>query len=165
MRRQLLFTLITATVAGSGCEGAFSPLGGGGRSLCDERNGIQVCAQREEYRPGAVIGFTVRNRTSETVHVDMCSTTFDGRTGSEQPFTEPDYNPTRQCGRDFTLDDILASMRELAAGTTLQLSLRIAPFAFQGQYRVTLWLLSAEGGLLSEEPYRSGIFDVFPSAG
>lgn len=136
----------------------------GSRALpCATVDNIEVCADRLEYRPGATISLTVTNRRSETVFKDACSTEIVGKTSQAVEF-EVDYDPTLYCGEDVTLAEITALMVELPPGASIVESYTLARFAFQGFYRVNVWILDETGTPISTLPFHSGTFEVFPTA-
>lgn len=139
-----------------------SPTGAGARA-CSTIDGIEVCADRSEYRPGDVISLTISNRGGETVFKDACSTEVVGKTSLSGAF-EDDYDPTLHCGEDVTPADIAAAMIELPPGDAIVESQSLARFAFQGFYRVNVWILDGTGARISMTPFHSGTFEVFPTA-
>lgn len=141
------------------CGGATGPDVG----RCNERDGIEICTPRSAYRPGAAIPFSILNRGSATVFQDMCSGQVVGRTSPDHEFVVTS-GARRSCGDDPPLEVILANMRELPPGGALDDAFTITTFAFQGEWRLELWFLDAEGRRISEEPFTSALFDVFPSA-
>ncbi len=143
----------------AGCSDGFGP-----SSTCQVRLGIEVCADRAEYRPGATVNFTVTNRGSQAVLIDACSYQVAGRSREALPF-EWDYDPTRGCGPQATIEDVVAMMRALEPGASLAGAATIVPNAFQGFYRVGVWLVDAAGALVDDDPFTSNDFDVLPSAG
>lgn len=149
-------SLIVCLACGGGATGPRAP-------ACASQEGIRVCADRSEYRPGDVIGLTVTNTGNATVFKDFCSTEIVGRTSNDTPF-EVDYDPSLLCGQDVTLEEIVADMIELAPGASIREEHRIVPFAFQGFYRVNVWILDESGTPISTGPYYSGTFEVYPTA-
>ncbi len=141
------------------CSDGFGP-----SSTCQVRLGIEVCAGRDEYRPGATVDFTVTNRGSQPVLIDACSYQVSGRSREALPFVW-DYDPTRGCGPEATIEDVVAMMRSLDPGASLRGAVGIAPSAFQGFYRVGVWQVDASGALVDDDPFTSNDFDVLPSAG
>ena len=160
MRLHPLYALFFVVPSIAGCNS--TPLGSTG-SLCGQRDGIRVCAQTLRARPGAALTFTISNRSSRTVFEDVCSSLLVGRTNTQEPF-EFRYDPRRGCGLDATQDDVIANLREMAPGVSVQETFRLPTFAFQGEYQLQVWFFDAEGQMLSEQPFTSGIFEVFPSA-
>ncbi len=161
MRLWPLPALLLLVPSIAGCNSA--PLGATG-SLCGQRDGIQVCGQTSQARPGAALTFTISNRSARTVFEDVCSSVLVGRTNSQKPF-ESAYNPNRRCGPDATQDVVIANLREIAPGVSVQETFRLATFAFDGDYQLHVWFFDAEGQMLSEQPFTSGIIEVFASAG
>ncbi len=141
------------------CSDGFGP-----SSTCQVRLGIEVCVDREEYAPGATVNFTVANRGSQSVFIDACSYQVSGRSREVLPF-EWDYDPTRGCGPEATIEDVVAMMRSLDPGASLTGGVLITPGAFQGFYRVGVWQVDAAGALVDDDPFTSNDFNVLPSAG
>ncbi|MFV1988610.1 MAG: hypothetical protein ACC682_15155 [Gemmatimonadota bacterium] len=141
-----------------------STTGAGAAGLCATIQGLEVCAGRTEYKPNDTLTASVRNTTAAVVFVGGCSFKVVGKTSRTAEFDET-YSPTVQCGTDVDQAEILANLIEIAAGQTVEMSLKIPPFAFQGFYRVNVWILDAEGMQVSTLPAFSGTFEVFPSAG
>ncbi len=159
MRRGFISSILTVVTA-TACSG--DPTGpDSGR--CNVRNGAEVCAARAEYGPAQTVVFTTRNTTGGPLYKDGCSTELVGRTVFTNPFKER-YDPTLRCGPNPTQADIVANMVELAPGETVQESLDLSFFAFQGFWRVNVWILNADGTLAAATPAFSGIFKVFPSS-
>lgn len=160
MKRLTLFALLSVVGLAPGCGDPFRS----GASLCDERDGIRICAQDDQYPQGATVVFTISNTGSGPVFEDMCSGEVAGRSTETSPWSSVS-GATRNCGPDPTLDDIIANMREVAPGQSVTTSFRMSAFAFQGDWRAQLYFLDSEGQPLSDEAYVSGVFEVFPSAG
>jgi hypothetical protein len=59
---------------------------------------------------------------------------------------------------------VLANMRVLAAGASVSDSVTLLLGAFQGQYRIQLWLVDITGTPEPGNPVISNFFDVVPSA-
>lgn len=133
------------------------------RLPCATVDGIEICADRSEYAPGATISLTITNRRSQTVFKDACSTEVVGKTSPSAAF-EVDYDPTLFCGEDVTLAEIAALMIEMAPGASIVESYSLARFAFQGFYRLNVWMLDETGERISTTPFHSGTFEVFPTA-
>ena len=141
------------------CSDGFGPA-----STCQVRLGIEVCADREEYAPGATVNFTVVNRGTQSVLIDVCSYQVSGRSREALPF-EWDYDPTRGCGPGATIEDVVAMARALDPGASLTGTVVITPGSFQGFYRVGVWQVDAPGTLVDDDPFTSNDFRVLPSAG
>jgi hypothetical protein len=141
-----------------------SPTGAGSAARCATTDGVEICTARAEYRPSDVVDIQIRNEGLETRYVDYCSVKIVGTTSRSAPFPE-DYSPQVRCGSDWTQADIIANKIELPPGGTVQESQRIQSFAFQGYYRVNVWLVDENGDRIGETPSYSGTFEVFPSAG
>jgi hypothetical protein len=155
-------SLFAGAILFAACGG--STTGSGGDSLCATTQGMEVCAGRAEYSPNDNFTASVRNTTSDPVFADGCSFKVVGKTSRTAKF-EDDYSPTIQCGTDVDQEEILANLIEIAAGQTVDMLLKIPPFAFQGFYRVNVWILDDQGMQVSTVPAYSGTFEVFPSAG
>jgi hypothetical protein len=153
MMGAVLFAACSETVAGPSDD-----------SLCSTNQGLEVCADRREYSPADDLTASVRNAGTESVFVDACSIKVVGKTSRTAKFAT-DYSPSIQCGSDVDMTEIVASMVEVPAGQTRELMIKIPTFAFQGFYRVNVWILDASGERVSSLPVFSGTFDVFPSAG
>ena len=132
-------------------------------SFCATRNGVEVCVAGAEYSPGELVRFTVHNTSGTPVYKDSCATKLVGNTGSLGVFDEV-FDPTLHCGSDASVQDIIANMIELVPGEETSDSLQLVTFAFQGYYRVNVWIVDADGALVSNAPAISGTFHVFPSA-
>ena len=134
------------------------------KSLCATRNGVEVCVVgAAQYSPGDLVRFTVRNMTGASIYKDNCSTKLVGNTGGDDGFDEV-LDPTLRCGSNAGVQDIVANMIELAPSEENSDSLQLVSFAFQGYYRVNVWIVDADGAVAFNTPAISGIFDVFPSA-
>ena len=152
--------LLAAVLVLSCGEDATGPVG----SLCATQHGLEVCVDRPEYEPRESITVTSRNVSGAPILKDSCATKPVGVTNLEVEF-EAFYNPTLHCGRGATRADIVERMVQLEPGDSTQETVTIPFFAFQGWYRVHVWILDAEGNLAEETPAASGIFQVFPSVG
>jgi len=148
----------------SGLTGCGSPSTGPGGQQCDTQAGVEVCAERSQYSPTDIVRFTVRNRGFAPIYMDACSTKPVGVTSLSNEF-EAVFNPTLRCGAGATTADVVANMVEIPPGEMSQATVQIVSFAFQGFYRVNVWIVDAEGMLVPPAPAVSGIFEVFPSAG
>jgi len=160
MRYPVVLTVFAALL-GVACSGSLT--GSGPRSLCATVQGAEICADRSEYRPGDVVSITIHNRGTETIRVDACSIKIVGKTTEEAAFAE-DYAPNIQCGVDWTIADILENMVEVLPGESITESRQIQVFAFQGYYRVNVWLVDDSGARTAAVPAHSGTFEVYPSA-
>jgi len=127
------FVPVATLLVIAGCESST-----GARSRpCATMDVIEICADRSQYRPGAVISLTIANRRTATVYKDSCSTEVVGKMSRAASFEE-DYDPTLFCGEDVTPADIAAAMVELAPGVSIVETYPIGRFAFQGFYRVNV---------------------------
>ena len=138
--------------------------GPGDAGLCATSQGLEVCPDRGEYKPADDVTASVRNTGSEAVFADACSIKVVGVTSRTKEFAT-DYSPSIRCGADVDVAEIVENMVEIPPGQTRQLMLKIPTFAFQGFYRVNVWILDSMGERVSGLPAFSGTFDVFPSAG
>ncbi len=157
--RRTLWALASTGLAGLACGETTGPVA----ALCATRHGAEACADRAEYGPGDFVRVRVRNASAATLYLDGCATKIVGKTSRSVPF-EAVYDPSLRCGQNATQADIVAAMSELAPGETRQETLQLAPFAFQGFYRVNLWILDAAGALIAPDPAVTGTFRVSPSA-
>ena len=150
-------TVATALVAVAGCstDGVTAP-------TCDRCDEMRVVTDRQEYRPGSVIAFTITNRTNEVLRYDWCSTSFSSR-GNSHEF-EARYLPASRCGFGAGLAEVLEHMVLIAPGETLRDSANISSGAVQSQYRIHLWLLDETGLPETGNPIVSNVFDVYPGA-
>ncbi|MDH3732594.1 MAG: hypothetical protein OEU54_03630 [Gemmatimonadota bacterium] len=158
--RRTIFVLGLSALVGCG----ESTTGPGAANLCATSQGVEVCAPRSEYRPNEVVSVSVTNETSATIYIDTCSVKPVGKTSREAAFPV-DYSPQNQCGNDVDVEEIVANMIELPAGQSIQVTGNISSFAFQGFYRINVWVLDVAGARVSNLPVFSGTFEVFPSAG
>ena len=155
-------TLLIGCVLLAGCGD--SATGPGASGLCATSQGLEVCADRTEYRPADEVSASLTNSTSGPMYVGGCSIKVVGKTSRAAQF-ETAYSPAARCGPDVDADEILANLVEIPAGETLVLPVPISPIAFQGYYRVNVWILDAAGHRVASLPAFSGTFEVFPSAG
>jgi len=158
MRRSILF----AAVSVAACSD--SPVGAGSAALCATNEGVEVCVASATYRQSDVVEVAIRNGGGETRYVDWCSLKVVGKTSRSVPFPE-DYAPQARCGSNWTPADVIANRIELPPGGSIQESPQISSFAFQGFYRVNVWLVDENGDRIGTKPVFSGTFTVFPSAG
>ena len=158
MSRRLLMSIPVAVLLLSCGEDATGPVG----SLCATQHGLEVCVDRPEYEPRQSITVTSRNASDAPIFKDSCSTKPVGVTNLAAEF-EAFYNPTLHCGRGATRADILEHRVVLEPGESVQETVTLPFFSFQGWYRVNVWLLDAEGNLALDTPATSGIFQVYPS--
>ncbi|WP_420441846.1 hypothetical protein [Candidatus Palauibacter sp.] len=158
MSRRLPMPVLAAALVLSCGEDATGPTA----SLCATQHGLEVCVDRPEYGPSGSIAVTTRNVSGAPVFKDSCATKAVGVTNLEVEF-EALYNPRLHCGPAVEKADIVERMVELDPGESATETLRLTSFAFQGWYRVNVWILDSEGNLAVETPATSGIFRVFPS--
>ena len=133
-------------------------------AVCATRHGAEVCADRAEYERSEPVTVTTRNVSSRPIFRDVCSTKLVGVTSLVRAFEE-DFNPRLRCGNGATAADVRANMVRLEPGESFAESLEFTLFAFQGYYRVNVWIVDEEGQLVDETPAASGVFRVFPSTG
>jgi len=158
MSRRILTSMLAAVLSLSCGEDAAGPAA----SLCAAQHGLEVCVDRHEYGPSGSIAVTTRNVSAAPIFKDSCGTKAVGVTNLEVAF-EAVYNPRLHCGPAATKVDVVERMVDLDPGESVTETLRLTSFAFQGWYRVNVWLLDAEGNLAVDTPATSGIFQVFPS--
>ena len=137
-------------------------LTGPSAELCATQHGAQVCVDRAEYQRTEPVTITTRNVSSRPIFKDACSTKLVGVTSLSREFEE-EYNPRLRCGRGATEADVRANMVRLESGASFEETLTLHSFAFQGYYRVNMWILDEQGERVAETPATSGIFRVFPS--
>lgn len=141
-----------------GCSGILSSSG-----KCNSQDGIEICTGANEYRPGADVVLRITNSSQRTVYLDVCSIQVTGKATESQEF-DAQYNPGRRCGPGVSLEEIVAQMRELTPGSSLNHTVHISTGVFQGDYRINVWFLDETGQRLFEQPVTTAVFDVFPSA-
>ncbi|MCG8467553.1 MAG: hypothetical protein MJB57_04995, partial [Gemmatimonadetes bacterium] len=88
-------------------------------SLCQVRNGAEVCVDRSEYRPGDAVRIRIRNVGSVAIFKDSCSTKAVGKTSEIADFEER-FDPSLRCGPGADAADIVANMVEIAPGETFE---------------------------------------------
>jgi len=118
---------------------------------------------RSQYSPSDVIRVRVRNVGSASIFKDGCSIKIVGKTSEQVDFEEV-FDPRLRCGAGATAADVIANMVEILPGDTAEETLQLVSFAFQGFYRINVWIVGADGELVSQMPAVSPTFDVFPSA-
>lgn len=158
MMRSLSFVVLAAAAVLSCGEDATGPE----VAVCATRHGAEVCADRAEYQRSESVAVTTRNVSSRPIFRDVCSTKLVGVTSLARTFEE-DFNPRLRCGSGATTADVRANMRRLDPGESFTESLEFTLFAFQGYYRVNVWILDEEGHIVAESPAASGVFRVFPA--
>ena len=155
--RVFQFVIAGACLALSACDNGITD------AKCDRCDEMRVRTDRAEYRPGSFAAFSVTNRTDEVLRYDWCSVSLVSRTSTEVPFPVS-YNPGRRCGFGASTDVVLAHMVPIAPGESIRDSVSVAGGSNQGQYRVHIWLLDAEGLPEGGNPVASNTFDVYPAA-
>lgn len=133
-------------------------------ALCRVQSGAEVCVDRSQYSPTDFVRITVRNVGSAPIFKDGCATKLVGKTSRTADF-EQSFDPQIRCGAGATPADVIANSVEILPGATFEESLQIISFAFQGFYRVNVWIVDSNGELAAPLPAISPTFDVFPSAG
>ena len=131
-------------------------------SLCDTRHGLEVCVDKLEYGRSDSLIVTTTNASDSLIFRDSCAIKAEGVTNLSADFEEV-YNPRLHCGSEVTRADIVERMVEIAPGASVAETLRFPVHAFQGWYRVNVWILDREGNLAFGTPAVSGIFRVHPS--
>ena len=129
-------------------------------ALCDE---LRVLTDHAEYRQGSWVAFTITNRTPDVLRYDWCSVEHVARTSSEEPF-DVRYVPSRRCGFGAGIDQVREHMVALASGEARRDSVFLSGAAFQGQYRIHVWLVDESGVPDADNPVVSNTVDVFPTA-
>ena len=154
--------LLIGCILVAGCGG--SSTGPAGAGACATSQGLEVCVDRTEYSPADEVSASLSNMTAAAMYVDGCSLKVVGKTSRDAEF-ETAYSPAARCGSDVDAAEILANLVEVPAGATIVLPVPISPIAFQGFYRVNVWIVDDAGERVSSLPAFSGTFEVFPSAG
>jgi len=131
-------------------------------SHCDTRHGVEVCVDKLEYGRSEQLIVTTTNVSGSPIFRDSCAIKPTGVTNLSTDFDEV-YNPRLHCGSDVTRAEIVERMLEIAPGASVDETLRFSMHAFQGWYRVNVWILDREGSLAFDTPAVSGIFRVYPS--
>ncbi|MYA32723.1 MAG: hypothetical protein F4164_10345 [Gemmatimonadales bacterium] len=131
-------------------------------SLCDTRHGVEVCVDKSEYGRSERLIVTTTNVSGNPIFRDSCAIKPTGVTNLSAEFEEV-YNPRLHCGPEVTRADIVERMVEIAPGASADEILGFAIHAFQGWYRVNVWILDREGNLAFDTPAVSGVFRVHPS--
>lgn len=141
----------------AGCGGGIT------EPKCDRCDELRVVTDREEYRPGSTIAFTITNRTPSVLRYDWCSVGVASR-GNGDDFPPAAYSPARRCGFGADVQDVLDHMVLIQPGEILRDSVTISSGANQSLYRITIWLLDETGVPQEGNPVVSNTFDVFPAA-
>jgi len=128
-------------------------------ALCNE---LEVRVGKEAYSPGSWVAFTVRNLTNEDRRYDWCSVAPRRRMESAEAWDVVRRTGDRCPGA--LPADVAANIRLLAAGASVQDSVLIRTSAYQGEYRVLVWLVLPDGQVVTGNPVFSNAFDVLPSA-
>ena len=157
MTRALGLVSAIALLALTGCgDGITAP-------KCDQCDELRVLTDYAEYRQGTWIAFTIKNRTPDALRYDWCSVQHVARTSSDAPFTVR-YLPARRCGFGAGIDEVREKMVTLAPTESTRDSVFLSGAAFQGQYRIHLWLVDESGVADPDNPVVSNTVDVFPTA-
>lgn len=120
---------------------------------------LTSCVDREEYREGDTVTWTIRSSRGDVVFLDACSIELARDLGT----FEEGYHPQLLCGSDVDLAEIVAGMIPLGPGESLSGEYRLGGVVLQGRYRMNLWVLDAEGQRISAGPYFTPVFAIFPS--
>lgn len=150
-----IFAIAIALTFAAACDDSLTP------PACERCGEMQIRTERSEYRPGAIVRFTMTNLTGSPLRYDWCSMALASRS-TETDF-EAVYRPTRQCGSDAGPEEVLTNMKIIRPGEARIDSL-VVTVAFQGQQRVHVWLLDTEGRPETVNPAASNVFLVFPGA-
>lgn len=129
---------------------------------CDRCDELRVLTDHAEYRQGTWIAFTITNRTPDVLRYDWCSVEHVART-TDAPF-DVRYAPSRRCGFGAGIDEVREHMVTLATGEGKRDSVFLSGAAFQGQYRIHVWLVDENGVADPDNPVVSNTVDVFPGA-
>ena len=130
---------------------------------CDRCDELRVLTDHAEYRQGTWIAFTITNRTPDVLRYDWCSVEHAARTSTESPF-KVRYLPSRRCGFGAGIDEVREKMVVLAPAESARDSVSLSGAAFQGQYRIHVWLVDETGVADPNQPVVSNTVDVFPTA-
>ena len=150
--------VLCAAAAAAGCSSLTGP-----DEQCNESGDIRICTGKAEYATGSTVDFTLTNLGQVAVYQDMCSGGTVGRRKVSEPWS-PVSGTTRLCREGQTVEDIIANMRLLEPGKTLADEIPTSPFAFQGFWKIQVYLVDQDGQRVREEPFDSAVFDIFPSA-
>jgi len=154
---------LLVAIAGTGGVGACSSLTGPDEQ-CSTSDNIEICTDKAEYATGATVSFTITNLGQATIFQDMCSGGTVGRRKASEEWS-PVSGTTRLCREDQTVEDVIANMRSLEPGKALNDQIKTSPFAFQGFWKIQVYVVDQDGQRIREEPFDSAVFDIFPSAG
>jgi hypothetical protein len=163
MRRIGTKQLLVLAITGTGGVGACSSLTGPDE-VCNTSGDIKICTDRAEYATGATVSFTITNLGQATVFQDMCSGGTVGRRKTNEEWS-PVSGTTRLCREDQTIEDVIANMRPLERGQTLNDQIKTSTFAFQGYWKLQVYVVDQDGHRIREDPFDSAVFEIFPSAG
>lgn len=152
--------MCAAVAVTSGCGNLLGPEG----FRCAQSDGIEICTDGEEYRPGSTLVFDLTNRRSESVWVDLCSIAKEVADRSDRYWVEVLYSPNRRCGFNPGPEVLAENRPEVRPGATLTHSI-VVHSVVQAVYRLDIWLLDEVGNFLAQNPFQSGKFAMFPSAG
>jgi len=130
---------------------------------CADQGGIEICTDKEEYRPGSTLVLNLTNRRTESVRVCLCSIAKEVADKSDRYWVEVVYSPNRRCGFNPSPAVLAENRPEVEPGGTLTHSIEVYSVV-QAVYRLDIWLLDEAGNFLSDNPFQSGKFDMFPSA-
>ena len=148
---------MAALVVAAGCgNGITAP-------KCDRCDELRVLTDHAEYRQASWIAFTITNRTPDMLRYDWCSVSHVGRISSDTPF-DVRYIPSRRCGVGAGIDEVRENMVVLAPAESARDSVFLSGAAFQGQYRIHVFLVDESGVADEDNPVVSNTVDVFPTA-
>lgn len=123
-----------------------------------------MCVDRSEYAPGDTVHLRMTNvGGTEPSRIDACSMQLSGTAGTTDELGYV-YLPTRRCGFEVTTEIQLERAFTLSRGESAATTLGIAKGTPQSFNRVNVWLLEADGELVSEEPVSSTVFTILRSA-
>ena len=128
---------------------------------CERCDDVRILSDRTEYRPGGVVRFTITNLTTDALRYDWCSMALASR--STEIAFESVYRPSRRCGPNAGMNEVLEHLQTIGPGETRSDSLAVT-VAYQGQQRVHLWLVDVNGVPETGNPVVSNIFLVYPGA-
>lgn len=149
--------VLLAACSGTGASEPETP-------ACATEDGLRVCTDRSVYAPGQTVSFSITNQEGggdPPIFHDGCALEIVFRTDPTDAFPAR-YDHAGRCGNDPSAEEIRAGYREVPAGETVDDQVRLPPAAPQGEYRLNLWFVDAEGELVDPDPVHSGIFDVRP---
>ena len=163
MKHRGLTRLLALAISASGSVAGCSSLTGPDEQ-CNTSDNIRICTGNDEYATGSSVDFTVTNLGQVSVYQDTCSGGTVGRRKTSDEWS-PISGTARVCREDQTIEDVIANMRLLEPGKTLTDQIKTSPFAFQGYWKLQVYIVDQDGQRIREQPFDSPVFDIFPSAG